>query len=290
MRRNVGARNNPKYFTKDQIILYVIIIPIACFMILPIIYLFVSAFKPLDELLEFPPKFFVKNPTFQNFRDLFTRSGVTGLPIYRYLINSLIVTAAVTVLSVLFAAMAGYILSKKRFKAKKVLFEINTLSLMFVSCAVVIPRFLIISKIGIINTLWAHILPLLAIPVGLFLVKQFIDQVPDDLIEAAKLDGAGDFYVFTKIVLPLIKPALITVAILAFQTAWNNVETSNLYVNNEEFQTFAYYLSTLSNSSNSISGAGVGAAAAFILFVPNLIIFIFLQAQVMDTMAHSGIK
>lgn len=290
MRRNVGARNNPKYFTKDQIILYVIIIPIACFMILPIVYLFVSAFKPLDELLEFPPKFFVKNPTLQNFRDLFTRSGVTGLPIYRYLINSLIVTLIVTVLSVLFAAMAGYVLSKKRFKAKKVLFEINTLSLMFVSCAVVIPRFLIISKLGIINTLWAHILPLLAIPVGLFLVKQFIDQVPDDLIEAAKLDGAGDFYVFTKIILPLIKPALITVAILAFQTAWNNVETSNLYVNNEEFQTFAYYLSTLSNSSNSISGAGVSAAAAFILFVPNLIIFIFLQAQVMDTMAHSGIK
>lgn len=290
MRRNVGARNNPKYFTKDQIILYVIIIPIAAFMILPIIYLFVSAFKPLDELLEFPPKFFVKNPTFQNFRDLFTRSGVTGLPIYRYLINSLIVTLAVTILSVLISAMAGFILSKKKFKMRKALFEINTLSMMFVSCAVVIPRFLIICNIGIINTLWAHILPLLAIPVGLFLVKQFIDEVPDDLIEAAKLDGAGDFYIFTKIVLPLIKPALITVAILAFQTAWNNVETSNLYVNNEEFQTFAYYLSTLSNASNSISGAGVAAAAAFIMFAPNLIIFIFLQSKVMDTMAHSGIK
>ena len=162
--------------------------------------------------------------------------------------------------------------------------------MMFVSCAVIIPRFLIISNIGIINTLWAHVLPLLAIPVGLFLVKQFIDEVPNDLIEAAKLDGAGDFYIYTKIILPLIKPALVTVAILAFQTAWNNVETSNLYVNQEEYQTFAYYLSTLTNASNSISGAGVSAAAALIIFLPNLIIFIFLQSKVMDTMSHSGIK
>lgn len=290
IRKNIGTKYNPTSFTSDQIKFYIIIIPIALFMALPIIYLFVSAFKPLNELLEFPPKFFVKNPTFQNFIDLFQRSGTTGLPIYRYLINSIIVTLAVTVLSVLFSSMAGYILSKKRFKFKKVLFEINTLSLMFVSNAVIIPRFLIISNMGIINTLFAHVLPLIAIPVGLFLVKQFIDQVPDALIEAAKLDGAGDFYIYTKIILPLIKPALITVAILAFQTAWNNVETSNLYVNKEEFQTFAYYLQTITNTSNSIAGAGVGAAAALIIFVPNLVIFIFLQSKVMDTMAHSGIK
>ena len=191
---------------------------------------------------------------------------------------------------VLISSRAGYILSQKKFKLKSVLFEINTLSMMFVSCAVIIPRFLIISKIGIINTLWAHILPLLAIPVGLFLVKQFIDEVPNELIEAAKMDGAGDFFIYTKIILPLIKPALVTVAILAFQTAWNNTETSNLYVNQEEFQTFAYYLSTLTNASNSISGAGVSAAAALIIFVPNLVIFIFLQSKVMDTMSHSGIK
>lgn len=290
VRKNVGTKFNPKRFTRDQIKFYIIIVPIAFFMALPIVYLFVSAFKPLDELLEFPPKFFVRNPTFQNFIDLFQRSGTTGLPIYRYLINSIIVTLAVTFLSVLFSSMAGYILSKKQFKVKKALFEINTLSMMFVSCAVIIPRFLIISNIGIINTLWAHILPLLAIPVGLFLVKQFIDEVPNDLIEAAKLDGAGDFYIYTKIILPLIKPALVTVAILAFQTAWNNTETSNLYVNQEEYQTFAYYLSTLTNASNSISGAGVSAAAALIIFLPNLIIFIFLQSKVMDTMSHSGIK
>lgn len=290
MKKHNFTKFNPKHFSRDQLKFYFILVPLSIFMALPILYLFVSAFKPLDELLEFPPKFFVKKPTFQNFIDLFQRSGTTGLPIYRYLINSIIVTLAVTVLSVLIASMAGYVLSKKKFKIKSLLFEINTLSMMFVSCAVIIPRFIIITKIGIINTLFAHVLPLLAMPVGLFLVKQFIDEVPNDLIEAARLDGAGDFYIYTRIILPLIKPALVTVAILAFQTAWNNTETSSLYVNKEEYQTFAYYLSTLTNASNSISGAGVSAAAALIIFIPNLVIFIFLQSKVMDTMSHSGIK
>lgn len=285
-----GVSYDPRHFTRSQIPFLVVIIPIAIFMALPIVYLFVTAFKPLDELLEFPPKFFVAKPTFQNFIDLFNRTGSTGLPIYRYIINSVIVTTIVTVLSVVFSSMSGYILSKKQFKGKKVLNEVNTIAMMFIGVAVVIPRFLIISKVGIVNTIFAHVLPLIAIPVGLFLIKQFIDDVPNELIEAAKLDGAGDFYIYRKIILPLIKPAIVTVAILAFQSAWNNTETSNLYVNNEELQTFAYYLSTLSNSSNSVSGAGVSAASALILFLPNLIIFIILQSQVMDTMARSGIK
>lgn len=285
-----GVSFDPRHFTRSQIPFFCIIVPIAFVMGLPIIYLFVTAFKPLDELLEFPPKFFVRNPTWQNFTDLFSRIGSTGLPIYRYLMNSIFVSLMVTFLSVIFSSMAGYILSKKNFKGKRALNEINTIAMMFVGAAVVIPRFLIISSVGIVNTIFAHIVPLLAIPVGLFLVKQFIDDVPNELIEAAKLDGAGDFYIYTKIILPLVKPALVTVAILAFQSAWNNTETSNLYVNNEELQTFAYYLSTLSNSSNSVSGAGVSAASALILFLPNLIIFIILQSQVMDTMARSGIK
>ena len=288
--RNVALRYDPKGFRRDQIPFYIIMIPLCFIMALPIIYLFVTAFKPLNELLEFPPKFFVRRPTFKNFTDLFLRSGSTGLPIFRYLINSIFISLIVVLLSVIFSSMAGYILSKKRFKMRQVLFEINQIAMMFVSCAVVIPRFLIITKLGITNTIFAHILPLLAIPVGLFLVKQFIDGVPNELIEAAKIDGAGDFYIYTKIILPLIKPALVTVAILAFQSAWNNMETATLYVSNEELQTFAYYLSTLSSSSNSISGAGVSAAAALILFLPNLIIFIILQSKVMDTMAYSGMK
>ena len=290
MAKNVAMKFDNKGFQKDQIPFFIIMIPLCIIMGLPLVYLFVTAFKPLNELLEFPPKFFVKSPTFKNFTDLFTRSGSTGLPIYRYLINSIFISLAVVFLSVIFSSMAGYILSKKDFKGRKALFEVNTIALMFVSCAVVIPRFLIITGLGITNTVFAHILPLLAIPVGLFLIKQFIDEIPNDLIEAARVDGAGDFYIYTKIILPLIKPALVTVSILAFQSAWNNTETAMLYVSNEELQTFAYYLGTLSGASNAVSGAGVGAAAALILFLPNLIIFIIMQSKVIDTMAYSGMK
>ena len=290
MAKNIAMKFDPKKFTKDQIPFFIIMIPLCIFMGLPLIYLFSTAFKPLNELLEFPPKFFVKNPTFKNFTDLLTRSGSTGLPIYRYLINSIFISLAVVFFSVIFSSMAGYILSKKDFRGRKALFEVNTIALMFVSCAVVIPRFLIITGLGITNTIWAHILPLLAIPVGLFLIKQFIDDIPNDLIEAARVDGAGDFYIYVKIIWPLIKPALVTVAILAFQSAWNNTETAMLYVSDEELQTFAYYLGTLSSAGNSVSGAGVSAAAALILFLPNLIIFIIMQSKVIDTMAYSGMK
>lgn len=291
-RKNIGLKYDPRYFSTSQIKYYVILLPLAIFMGLPILYLFITAFKPLDELLQFPPKFFVSNPTLDNFIGLFNNSGKTGLPMSRYLINSLVVTLSVTLLSVIFSSMAGYILSKKKFKLKKVIFEINTIALMFVSTAVIIPRFIIINKIGVVNTIFAHIFPLVAIPVGLFLVKQFIDDIPDELLDAAKMDGAGDFYIYSKIILPLIKPALVTIAILAFQTAWNNTETSALYVNNEEFQTFAYYLQSqaITSGTNSVATVGIAAASAIILFLPNLIIFIFLQSKVMDTMAHSGIK
>ncbi|NLG82932.1 MAG: carbohydrate ABC transporter permease [Bacilli bacterium] len=280
---------NPKKFHKSQIKFYIILIPVCIFMGLPILYIFATAFKPMDELFQFPPRFFVSNPTWDNFRDLF-RATSSGQSIVVFLLNSIIVTLAVVFFSVVFGAMAAYILSKKQFKGKNLLFQINQTALMFVATAVTIPRFLVISNIGIVNTLWAHILPLIAIPVGLFLIKQFVDNVPNELIEAAKVDGANDFYIFTKIIIPLIKPALSTVAILSFQQVWGNVETSSLFVNVESKQTFAFYMNTLLGQSNTVAGAGIGAAASLMMFLPNLIIFIILQSQVMDTMAHSGIK
>ncbi len=280
---------NPKKFHKSQLPFYIFLVPYCLFMALPLVYIFVTAFKPIDELFAFPPRFIVISPTLDNFKKLFKATG-TGIPVTSYLLNSIFVTIVTVSLSVLFGSMAAYILSKKQFKIKNTLFKINQIALMFVSVAVAIPRFLVISNIGIVDTIWAHIFPLIAIPVGLFLIKQFVDQIPDELLEAAKVDGAGDFYIFSKIIIPLIKPAIATVAILAFQAAWNNTETSNLYVSTETRQTFAFYMSSLLNVSNTVAGAGMSAAASVITFLPNLIIFIILQSKVMDTMAHSGIK
>ncbi|WP_370295783.1 carbohydrate ABC transporter permease [Rossellomorea marisflavi] len=287
-----GSKINPDKFHKSQFKFYAVLIPLAIFMALPIVYIFSHAFKPIDELFAYPPRFFVQKPTLQNFADLFAQTSTTGVPMSRYLFNSIIITTIVVTLTILVSTMAGYVLSKKRFKLKSTLFEINTIALMFVPAAVAIPRYLLIEKVGLINNFWVHVLPLLAMPIGLFLVKQFIDQIPDDLIEAAQLDGATDLQIFFKIIIPLVKPAIATIAILSFQIVWNSVETSTLYVNDESLKTFAFYMSTLASqvSGNNVAGQGMAAAASLIMFVPNLIIFVILQRQVMNTMAHSGIK
>jgi ABC-type glycerol-3-phosphate transport system permease component len=259
-------------------------------MILPIIYIFNHAFKPLDELFLFPPTFLVSRPTFDNFNDLFQLASQTGIPLSRYLFNSLVITTIVVFLSIIVSSLSGYALSKLKFKLKKPLMTINNIALMFVGVSVMIPRYLIIEALGLVDTFWVHILPGLAIPVGLFLIKQFIDQIPDELIEAAKIDGANQFEIYLKIVMPLIKPAIATIAIISFQAVWNNAESSVIYINRESLKTFAFYMSTLTSTSNAVAGQGMAAAAALIMFLPNLVIFIFLQNQVMNTMAHSGIK
>lgn len=285
-----GRQINPKKFHKSQLKFYAVLIPLAIFMGLPIVYIFNHAFKPIDELFAFPPRFFVEKPTWQNFRNLFESSSLGATPMSRYLFNSIIVSSVVVVLTILVATMAGYVLSKKQFKMKRALTEINTIALMFVATAVAIPRYFVIEQLGLINSFWVHILPALAMPVGLFLIKQFIDQIPDEMLEAALMDGANDFQIYLRVILPMIKPAIATVAILAFQATWNNVETSDLFINNESLRTFAFYMSTLAAEGNAVAGQGLSAAASLIMFIPNLVIFIFMQKQVMDTMAHSGIK
>jgi ABC-type glycerol-3-phosphate transport system permease component len=285
-----GTKINPLTFHKSQIKFLVVILPVAFFMILPIIYIFSHAFKPLDELFLFPPRFLVTRPTFDNFSDLFQVASQTGIPLSRYLFNSLVITSLVVVLSIFVSSLSGYALSKLKFKLKKPLLAINNIALMFVGVSVMIPRYLIIETLGLVDSFWVHILPGLAVPVGLFLIKQFIDQIPDELIEAANIDGANHFQIYLKIIMPLIKPAIATIAIISFQSVWNNAESSVIYINRETLKTFAFYMSTLTSSTNAIAGQGMAAAAALIMFLPNLIIFIFLQNQVMNTMAHSGIK
>jgi len=285
-----GSKINPDKFDVSQIKFFVILVPVALFMLLPIVFIFNHAFKPLNELFAFPPRFFVIRPTLENFENLVSARQLGAMPMSRYLFNSIVVSGTVVVLNVLISTMAAYALSKKQFRLKKTMFEINTIALMFVPIAVAIPRYLVVANLGLIDTFWVHIFPLLAMPVGLFLVKQFMDQIPNELIEAAKVDGANDYRIYAKIVLPMVRPAIATVAILTFQSVWNNIETSSIYVHDESLRTFAFYMETLQNANNTVAGAGLTAAATVLMFVPNLVIFIVMQSRVMDTMAHSGIK
>ena len=160
---------------------------------------------------------------------------------------------------------------------------------MFVPTAVAISRYIVITKLGLIDTLAVHVLSLAAMPVGLFLVKQFTDQLPDALLEAAVIDGAKERHIIFKIIVPLIRPALATSVVLTFQQVWMAVEASNNYITDDSLRTLAYYLGSLS-TNNAVAAAGTSAAASLILFLPNLIIFIWMQSQVMNTMSHSGIK
>ncbi|MBQ7919537.1 MAG: carbohydrate ABC transporter permease [Lachnospiraceae bacterium] len=285
-----GHRINPKGFEKSQIKIILLLLPLIIFMALPIVYIINHAFKPMEELFAFPPNFFVRNPTLDNFTALIKASRTAGIPMSRYVFNSLIITSVTIVLSLLFTTMAAFALSKIRFRAKYVLMDINQAAMMFVATAVLIPRYLVMTFTGTINTYVAHILPLLAVPVALFLVKQFVDQVPDSLLEAAYMDGASDRQVYTKIIIPMIKPAIATAAIMVFQQVWTNMETSNYFVNDDSLKTLTFYMNTLANANNTVAGQGMSAAAALIMFIPNLVLFILLQNNVMNTMATSGIK
>ncbi len=286
-----GTKINPTKFHRSQLKFYVVLVPLAVFMGLPIVYIFSTAFKPLDEMFAFPPQFFVRRPTMDNFKNIIGMMSGSNVPFSRYLFNSIASSLVVVVCTVLMCLCAGYVLSKKEFKGKKLLFAINTLALMFVAEAVKIPRYLVMEKAHLLNHFVSLVLPLIAMPVGLFLVKQFIDQMPDALIEAARIDGASDFRILFRIVAPIVKPSMVTVAILAFQTAWNTADAATLYVNSDSMKTFAFYMTALTTQNgNNVAGQGMSAAAALILFVPNLIIFICMQSKVLNTMAHSGIK
>lgn len=282
---------NPEHFDRGQVKIYLYMVPICIIMALPIVFIFMNAFKPIDELFAYPPRMYVKNPTFQNFIDLFNLTQQTNIPMSRYLINSIVSTTVTVVLTIYLSACTGYVLSKKRFRMRNILFKINQTALMFVPVAVQIPTFFVVIKLGLQDNFLANIIPVLAAPTCVFLVKQFIDQLPDALIEAAVIDGAGDITIMRRIIMPLIKSPLSTVAILTFQTSWNAVEASTYYINNDSLKTFSFYVTTLSNQSgNVVAGKGVSAAATLIMLFPSLVLFIILQSKVMNSMAHSGIK
>lgn len=286
-----GTKINPTKYHRSQLKFYAVLIPMALFVGMPIIFIISHAFKPRNELYAWPPRFFVRQPTLDNFKNLIDLASESGIPFSRYLFNSILVTGIGVFLSILITSLAAYGLSKLKFKGKKLLFEINTLALMFVPIAVTIPRYLTMSRVGLIDNFFSLILPLIALPVGLFLVKQFIDQTPNELIESAKIDGASEMQIFLKVILPIIAPAVATVGILSFQIIWNDVSGSTLYMNSESLRTLPFYFSTLAaRAGNPIAGQGMMAAASFIMFVPNIVLFIFLQNKVMNTMAHSGIK
>lgn len=276
---------------KTQLILTMLLGIFGIFMLVPIIYIINHALKPYSELFIFPPNIFVRQPTLDNFTELFVMTRDAVIPASRYLFNSIVVGVIGTGSVVIVSALCAYPLSKHKFPGHKLLFSVIVVSLMFVQEAINIPRYVVVANLGIMNTYWGHILPHVANTVGVFLMKQFMDQVPNELIEAGKIDGAREFTIFARIIIPITLPACATVAILSFQSIWSDVSTSTLFMQDDAMKTFPFFLSTLTqNLANSVARQTAAAAAALIMFLPTLIMFLVFQRKVIATMSHSGIK
>ncbi|MCR5694617.1 MAG: carbohydrate ABC transporter permease [Clostridia bacterium] len=254
---------------------------------LPIVYLFVTALKPAEELFLYPPRFYVSNPTLKNFSDLVSITSNTMVPFTRYLFNTIIITALYMFALIVVGTMACYPLSKHRFPGSGPLFKLVTNALLIISGAATIPSYIIITGLHLDNTYLVYIIPGLANCTCMFLLKQFLDQVPYTIFEAGKIDGASEWQLYTKIALPLLRNAQATCVILTFPGIWGDAGTSTTYIYDEQLRTFAFFMSTL---QGGLARTGANAAAALIMTLPSIIVFVVSQSSVMDTMAHSGIK
>jgi ABC-type glycerol-3-phosphate transport system permease component len=267
-------------------LLFGIMIICGLFMVLPLVMIVNNALKPLDELYQFPPKIFVRNPTLENFSDLFVLMNDSWVPFSRYILNTLIITGGGMVGHVVIASMAAYPLAKNEFPFKKQLFAMVVLSMMFSWTVTQIPQYLIISWLHINNTYLALILPAWAFGMGLYLMKQFMEQLPDSLMESARLDGASEWQIFWRIVMPNVKPAWLTLAIFQFQQMWGN--TGSLFLRDEQLKPLQYALQQI--TAGGVARAGAAAAVTFIIAAVPIIFFLVCQSNVLETMTTSGMK
>ena len=222
------------------------------FMALPLVMIINNALKPLDELYQFPPKIFVRNPNLRNFSDLFILMNDSWVPFSRYIMNTIIITVAGMVGHVIVASWAAYPLAKDKFPGKALLFGMVVLSMMFNWTVTQIPQYAIISWLHINNTYLALILPAWSFGMGLYLMKQFMEQLPDSLMESARVQGANEWQIFWKIVMPNVKPAWLTLAIFQFQQMWGN--TGSLFLRDEQLKPMQYALQQI--TAGGVSRAG----------------------------------
>lgn len=282
----MGARkiNRSKAGT---VVLLIFLLIFAAFMVLPIVLAISNSLKPLNELWEFPPKLYPKEPTLKNFRDMLNIMAGSLVPFSRYIFNTVLITAVGTAGNMIFAAMCAYPLAKRNFPGRRVIFKIIEMTLMFNTTVTAIPCYLVMAQIGWIDQYKALIVPTFASTLGLYLIKQFMEtSVPDSLIEAASIDGASQWQVFWKIVIPCVKPALLTQLLLSVQSLWNLGNTT--YVFSDEKKTLSYALNQI--VSGGVSRAGVGAAVTVFMMIVPITIFIICQNNIIDTMSTSGMK
>lgn len=272
--------------TGGTVAIFLFLALVGSFMVLPIVYVLVTAFKPLNEILAYPPKFFVRSPTLNNFSDLIEITQETWIPFERSLFNSMFIAIVGTMAYILIASMAAYPLAKSKRRYIAIYYQVVVLAILFRPEVTRTPLYIIISKLGMVNTYWSLLMPTLAGSFGVFLMRQFMMTIPDVMIEAARIDGASDFKIWWSMVMPMVKPAWMTLAIFTFRDLWNMGESQYIY--EESLKTLTAVMQSI--SSAGIARAGAGAAVALIMMIPPVVVFIISQSSVMETMATTGIK
>jgi ABC-type glycerol-3-phosphate transport system permease component len=256
------------------------------FMVLPLVMIANNALKPLDEIFKYPPEIFVRNPSLENFSDLFVVMNDSWVPFSRYILNTIFITGFGTIGHVLVASLAAYPLAKHTFPGKKIIFGAVVLSMMFSWQVTQIPNYMIISFLGINNTHLALILPAWQFGMGLYLMKQFMEQIPNSLIESCRLDGGTEWTTFWKIIMPNVKPAWLTLAIFQFQQMWGN--TGSQYLRSEDLKPLQFALQQI--ASGGAARAGASAAVQFIIAAIPITFFLICQSNILETMTTSGMK
>lgn len=263
------------------------LILMGAFMFLPMLYVIMQSLKPLDELWMFPPRFYVTNPTLENFSDLFALMNTSWVPFSRYIFNTVLITAVGTFGNLILASMAAYALAKLKFPGRDWMFQIIVLSLMFHQTVNQVTHFIILTALHMIDTYLAIIIPALATTMGLYLMKQFMESsVSDAVLESARLDGASEFKTFLTIAMPMVKPAWLTLIIESFKGLWNT--GASVYIQSEQLKTFNYAIQQIVNGG--VARAGAGAASTVVMMIVPITVFVISQSSIIETMGSSGMK
>lgn len=283
-RIRIHKQLNRSHFGNFMIFFMLVLIGI--FMGLPLYYSVIQSLKPVEERFIFPPRFYVVNPTGSNYTQLFQLISDLTVPFSRYLFNSVFISVVTTGAGCLIGAMAAYPFAKKKFPGKDGLWKLIMMTLLFSGGVTALPAYIIKAKLGLLNTYWVLILPSLASTLHMFLLRQFMLQIPDSLLDAAKLDGANDFMIFMNVIMPNVKPAWMTVMVLSFTSVWNTGSAGVIF--KEELKLLPTALSQI--SAGGIARSGASAAASVLLMIPPIVSFVLTQSKMLQTMAHSGIK
>ena len=250
----------------------------------PFVWMVLGSFKTTGELRQVPPTWFPEAPTLANYEDLFSRLNFLG-----YFFNSTVVAVAVTLGNIVFCSMLGYALAKLTFPGKRLLFVVVLGTLMVPSVVTFMPLFVLIANVGLVNTHAGLILPFLVGAFGVFLMRQFIAGLPDELLDAARVDGAGEHYIFWRIILPLCGPALATLGILTFLGSWNSFLWPLVVATSDTMYTLPVAIALFATGQQETNIALL-MAGSVIVIVPVLIVFIALQRYFTQGIAMTGIK